>query len=91
MKSALQLKKGLNSWFFDGECKDTLQKVEKSLKKVLTKQNVCDKINKLSTKAETQGKSTGPWKLNNTTRKTRNYFENTQRFTVKTTQQMSKA
>ena len=48
MKSALELKKGLNSYFFDGECKDTLQKVEKSLKKVLTKQNVCDKINKLS-------------------------------------------
>ena len=42
------MKKRLNSYFFDGECKDTLQKVEKSLKKVLTKQNVCDKINKLS-------------------------------------------
>ena len=52
MKSALQLKKGLNSCFFDGECKDTLQKVEKSLKKVLTKQNVCDKINKLSYESE---------------------------------------
>ena len=50
----------MNSYFFDGECKDTLQKVEKSLKKVLTKKNVCDKINKLSTKAETHGKSTGP-------------------------------
>jgi hypothetical protein len=48
LKSALELKKGLISYFFDGECKDTLQKVEKSLKKVLTKQNVCDKINKLS-------------------------------------------
>ena len=48
MKSALQLKKGLISCFFDGECKDAIQKVEKSLKKVLTKQNVCDKINKLS-------------------------------------------
>ena len=48
MKSALELEKGLIFLFFDGKCKDTIQKVEKSLKKVLTKQNVCDRINKLS-------------------------------------------
>ena len=34
--------------FFDSECKDALQRVEKSLKKVLTKQNVCDRMKKLS-------------------------------------------